>query len=128
MMTEIKKEKNSLILFRLILTLSVCLLFFSPCMLYVQYIGGCPVHRGMFSISGGYHEYIGGYYEYVRGCSVHWVFNKKQKSFMNLLPTRIMIFPRCTKYTLYRVLILSSTQPCANSFQINFSEVNFIIH
>ena len=30
----------------------------------VQYIGGCSVHRGVFSISGGYHEYIG-------GCSVH---------------------------------------------------------
>ena len=32
----------------------------------VQYIGGCSVHRGMFSTSGGfgtswgYHEYIGG--------------------------------------------------------------------
>ena len=26
----------------------------------VQYIGGCSVHRGMFSTSEGYHEYIGG--------------------------------------------------------------------
>ena len=26
----------------------------------VQYIGGCSVHRGVFSTSGGYHEYIGG--------------------------------------------------------------------
>ena len=30
----------------------------------VQYIGGCSVHWGVFSTSGGYHEYIG-------GCSVH---------------------------------------------------------
>ena len=30
----------------------------------VQYIGGCSVHWGVFSTSGGYHEYI-------RGCSVH---------------------------------------------------------
>ena len=30
----------------------------------VQYIGGCSVHREVFSTSGGYHEYIG-------GCSVH---------------------------------------------------------
>ena len=26
----------------------------------VQYIGGCSVHRGMFSTSEGYHEYIWG--------------------------------------------------------------------
>ena len=52
----------------------------------------CSVHRGMFSTSGGYHEYIGGYHEYtgsvqyiggyhdacggyheyIVGCSVHW--------------------------------------------------------
>ena len=39
----------------------------------------CSVHRGMFSTSGGYHEYIGGYHEYIGGyheyirvCSVHW--------------------------------------------------------
>ena len=32
----------------------------------VQYIGGCSVHQGVFSTSGGYHEYIG-------GCSVHRV-------------------------------------------------------
>ena len=30
----------------------------------VQYIGGCSVHRGVFSTLGEYHEYIG-------GCSVH---------------------------------------------------------
>ena len=34
--------------------------------MYVQYIGGCSLHRGMFSTSGvfstsvGYREYIGG--------------------------------------------------------------------
>ena len=50
---------------------------FSPCMMRVQY-NVCSVHRemfsasGVFSTSGGYHEYIGGYHEYVRGCSVHW--------------------------------------------------------
>ena len=37
----------------------------------VQYIGGCSVHRGMFSTSVGYHEYIRGYHEYIGGCSVH---------------------------------------------------------
>ena len=71
----------------------------SPCIMCVQYIGGCSVHRGVFSTSGGclvhrgdtmstsgatmstsggYHEYIGGvfstsegYHEYIGGCSVH---------------------------------------------------------
>ena len=45
----------------------------------VQYIGGCSVHRWVFSTSGGYHEYIGGdtmstsrgYHEYIGGIS--WV-------------------------------------------------------
>ena len=32
----------------------------SPYIMCVQYIGECSVHRGMFSTSGGYHEYIGG--------------------------------------------------------------------
>ena len=39
----------------------------SPCIMCVQYIGGCSVHRGVFSTlgdtmstSGGYHECIGG--------------------------------------------------------------------
>ena len=27
----------------------------------------CSAHRGMFSTSGGYHEYIGGYHEYIGG-------------------------------------------------------------
>ena len=38
-----------------------------PCIMCVQYIGGCSVHQGLFSTSGdtmstswGYHEYIGG--------------------------------------------------------------------
>ena len=44
---------------------------YSPCIICVQYIGGCSVHRGLFSTSGGYHEYIGGYHEYIGGCSVH---------------------------------------------------------
>ena len=39
----------------------------SPCIMCIQYIGGCSVHWGVFSTwgdtmstSGGYHEYIGG--------------------------------------------------------------------
>ena len=32
---------------------------FSPCIMCVQYIGGCSVHRGVFSTSGGV-QYIGG--------------------------------------------------------------------
>ena len=39
----------------------------SPCIMCVQYIGGCSVHRGVFSTLGGYHEYIGGYHEYIGG-------------------------------------------------------------
>ena len=39
----------------------LCLTYtFPPCIMCVQYIGGCSVHRGVFSTSGGYHEYIGG--------------------------------------------------------------------
>ena len=45
----------------------------------VQYIGGCSVHRGVFSTSGGYHEYIGEdtmstsgrYHEYIG--EISWV-------------------------------------------------------
>ena len=33
---------------------------FLPCIMCVQYIRECSVHRGVFSTSGGYHEYIGG--------------------------------------------------------------------
>ena len=32
----------------------------SPCIMCVQYIGGCSVHRGVFNTLGGYHEYIRG--------------------------------------------------------------------
>ena len=50
---------------------TVCLWVFVykayDCIMCVQYIGGCSVHRGVFSTSGdtmstsgGYHEYIGG--------------------------------------------------------------------
>ena len=47
-----------------------------PCIMCVQYIRGCSVHRGVFSTSEGYHEYIGGvfstsegYHEYIGGIS-----------------------------------------------------------
>ena len=46
----------------------------SPCTMCVQYIGGCSVHRGVFSTLGdtmvhqGYHEYIGGV-QYIGGIS-----------------------------------------------------------
>ena len=59
----------------------------SPCIMCVQYIWGCPVHRGdIMSTLGRYHEYIDrgmfstlgeimmnvrGYHEYIGGCSVH---------------------------------------------------------
>ena len=56
---------------------STCALY-SPCIMCVQYIGGCLVHWGVFSTLGdtmstlrGYHEYIwgvqyiGGYHEYI---------------------------------------------------------------
>ena len=31
----------------------------TPCIMCVQYIEGCSVHRGVFSTLGRYHEYIG---------------------------------------------------------------------
>ena len=37
----------------------------------VQYIGGCSVHRGVFSTSGDIMSTSGGYHEYIGGCSVH---------------------------------------------------------
>ena len=47
------------------LLINIFVLELSPCIMFVQYIGGCSVHRGdIMSTSGGYHEYIG-------GCSVH---------------------------------------------------------
>ena len=39
---------------------------------YHEYIGGCSVHRGMFSTSGDIMIHVGGYHEYIGGCSVHW--------------------------------------------------------
>ena len=49
-----------------------------PCIMCVQYIGGCSVHwgcsvhrRDTISKSGGYHDECGGYHEYIGGCSVH---------------------------------------------------------
>ena len=42
---------------------------FSPCVMCVQYIGGCSIHRGMFSTSGGIGTMStwGGYHEYIKG-------------------------------------------------------------
>ena len=96
----------------------------------VQYIGGCSVHRGiswvhwgMFSILGGYHEYIGGvqyiggsmstlgwYHEYIGGVQyirgISWCMrgSKMVKTFQFLLktpmywisPNVLMISPQCT--------------------------------
>ena len=64
-----------------------------------QYIGGIPyieggcVHQGdtMMSTSGDIMSTLGDV-QYIG------VFNKNQKSFMNLLPTSIMIFLRCTEH------------------------------
>ena len=48
-----------------------------PCIMCVQYMGGCSVHWGVQYIGGyheyigGFHEYIRGYHQYIRGCSVH---------------------------------------------------------
>ena len=33
---------------------------------YLEYIGGCSVHRRDIMI------HVGGYHEYIRGCLVHW--------------------------------------------------------
>ena len=86
---------------------------------YHEYIGGCSVHRGVFSTSRGYHEYIGGYHEYIGGCSVHqrdimmhvgdttstsWDvqyigFSIEIERFSpTCSPTCIMISPRCTEH------------------------------
>ena len=43
----------------------------SPCIMCVQYIGGCSVHRGVFSTSRDIMSTSGGYHEYIGGCSVH---------------------------------------------------------
>ena len=58
----------------------------SPCIMSVQYTGGCAVHRGIsLSTLGGVQytggislstpgrvQYTGGYHEYTGGCSIHW--------------------------------------------------------
>ena len=37
---------------------------------YLEFIGGCSVHRGdTMSTSGGYHEFIGGYHDARGGAS-----------------------------------------------------------
>ena len=36
-----------------------------PCIMCVQYIGGCSVHRGMLSTSGGIMSTSEGYHEYI---------------------------------------------------------------
>ena len=54
-----------------------------PCIMCVQYRGGCSVPWGVFSTVGGtilwnlstvegYHDACGGYHEYCGGCSVPW--------------------------------------------------------
>ena len=74
----------------------------------IQYIGGYSVHRGLFSTSGGYHEYIGGiswvhrgrfstlgdtlstwegYHEYIGGISWYLWGSKLLKTFQLLLKT-----------------------------------------
>ena len=42
----------------------------SPCIMCVQYIGGCSVHRGVFSTSGDIMS-TSGDVQYIGGCSVH---------------------------------------------------------
>ena len=37
----------------------------SPCVMYLQYPGGCSLHLGDI-------EYTRGYHEYTRGCSAQW--------------------------------------------------------
>ena len=48
-----------------------CHMEFSPCIMSVQYTGGCAVHRGMFSTPGVIMSTVRGYHEYSGGCSVH---------------------------------------------------------
>ena len=94
----------------------------------VQYIGGCSVHRGVFSTSGGYHEYIGGYHdecggyhEYIGGCSVH------RRDIMihvgEQLQSNVLNIPRCTEHTLYRVRKLSQCQYFKNEFLLKLKRI-----
>ena len=51
---------------------SIITVTLSPCIMCVQYIGGCSVHRGdTMSTSGDIMSTSGGYHEYIGGCSVH---------------------------------------------------------
>ena len=43
----------------------------SPCIMCVQYIGGCSVHWGCSVHRGDIMSTSGGYHEYIRGYSVH---------------------------------------------------------
>ena len=43
----------------------------SPCIMSVQYTGGCAVQWGMFSTPGDIMSTVGGFHEYTGGCSVH---------------------------------------------------------
>ena len=43
----------------------------SPCIMCVQYIGGCSVHQGGPVHRGDSMSTLGGYHEYIGGCSVH---------------------------------------------------------
>ena len=58
----------------------------SPCIMCVQYIGGCSVHRGDIVSTSGDVQYIRGYHEYMGGCSVHRGFQYKFKGFCYLAP------------------------------------------
>ena len=81
----------------------------------------CSVYWGVFSTSGGYHEYIGGYHEYIERCSVHWrvtmmnvnvqhieVFNISQKAFINLLS--FMNYDASLMYSWYPSDVLNTPQ------------------
>ena len=84
----------------------------TPCIMCVQYIGGCSVHRGRsvhrvdtMSTSGHIMSTSVRYHEYVGGCSVHWRmfstsgFSIKIERFLpTCSPTCIMISPRCTEH------------------------------
>ena len=101
---------------------------------YHEYIEGIPrVHRGDITIHvGGYHDTCGGYHEHIEGCPVRRSFQCKSKVFINLLPHMnhdiprctqdipptyswypqdllntpdVLNIPRCTEYTLYRVVL-----------------------
>ena len=42
---------------------------YSPCIMCVQYIGRCSVHREVFSTSGDTMSTLRGYHEYIEGIS-----------------------------------------------------------